>query len=102
MGQMTSRKPPPPAPVSLAPDAPASSARATARSIWSLETPEASFRLASQLSRSAAPDGVHIAAAQPLDGNPARSRRRSSCGQVAAMFAFCSARIVSALRVTPV
>ena len=100
--QMTSRKPPPPAPVSLAPDAPASSARATAASTSSLETPDASFRLASQLSRIAGP----MASTSPLRSRsaakPARSRRRSSCGRVDSMFARCSTRIESALRVTPV
>jgi len=75
--QMTTRKPPPPAPVSLTPVAPASSARLTARSIWSFDTPEASFRLASQLSRTAGPIASTSPSRSRSAAKPARSRRRS-------------------------
>ena len=52
---MTSRKPPPPAPVTLTPVAPAASACSTARSIRSFDTPDASCRLVSQPCRIALP-----------------------------------------------
>ena len=42
---------------------------ATAASIWPFDTPDASFRLASQLSRTG-PDRVHVAVAQPVDSEP--------------------------------
>ena len=74
--QMTRRKPPPPAPVTLTPVAPASSACSTARSIRSFDTPDASCRFVSQPCRIAPPS----ASTSPLRKSVARRGRQVSQG----------------------
>ena len=101
-GHTTRRNPPPPAPVTFAPVAPAARAASTASSRCEFDTPEASARLASQLLLSATPRALTSPSRRPLTASPARSRNWFSCGRRSAIFAVCSPRMVSALRVMPV
>ena len=73
---MTSRNPPPPAPVTLTPVAPAARASSTIWSIRSFETPDASCRFVSQPCRIAPP----TASTSPLRKTLARGGRQVSQG----------------------
>jgi hypothetical protein len=94
--------PPPPAPVTLAPVAPAASAPSTASSICEFVTPEASVRLASQLFVHRGQQPQHRQRlADPRLRSPGHAAEAAG-GSRSAVFADCSLRIALALRVMPV
>ena len=99
---MTSMKPPPPAPLILTPDAPASSARLTARrsARWRPRPPASAWPPSSRGSPGRSRPRHRREVARP-PSPPGRAAGQAAVGWTSTL-AFCSARMVFALRVTPV